>query len=105
MNNNPCHLSEHDWNALSAILKRYPARYYLFGSRAKGTQTDVSDVDLCYEGEIDEVSLRDDLDNSNIGVFVDLRKRSKIAEPFLRLIEPDFRELRFDASPRSLPFS
>lgn len=75
-----------------SILQKYPYTFYAFGSRTKGTQKKLSDLDICY---IDEIPgnilshIREDFEESNLPFTVDLVNLNTCDEKFRLQIEPD----------------
>lgn len=78
---------------LDSILLRYPYEYYAYGSRAKGTQRDSSDLDLCIMGSIDAetyIHLKSVLmENNELTISVDLIRWEKVSPEFQEAIRED----------------
>lgn len=80
------------WKIVEDILKKYPYTFYAFGSRAKGTQKRLSDLDLCFkesipfnvQGHIDE-----DFEESDLPFKVDLLDWQFISPEFREIIKKD----------------
>ena len=75
---------------IGEILKGKRVKVYLFGSRAKGTNTERSDYDLAFLSEENinrELTLlREILENSNFPFFVDVVNLSEVDEDFKRRV-------------------
>ena len=75
---------------ITSVLSRYPevVRAVLFGSRAKGTARDGSDIDLALEGEdLDEETvgqIRNALDDLLLPVSVDIVRITSNTKPALK---------------------
>lgn len=80
------------WKIVEEILSKYPYSFYAFGSRTKGTQKRLSDLDLCFkdpipfnvQGHIDE-----DFEESDLPFKVDLLDWRYISPEFREVIEKD----------------
>ncbi len=92
-------LKKKEWDIINAILKKYPYSFYLFRSRAKGTQRPLSDIDLGYrdipsrtiaiiEGEFEE---------SDLPFKVDLVDLNHCSPEFLQHIQKDLILLKENA--------
>ncbi len=74
------------------ILARYPYQFYAFGSRVNGTAQPVSDLDLCYKGDIplsDLGNLQEEFEESDLPFKVDLVAFDQCSQEFKKLIEKD----------------
>jgi uncharacterized protein len=68
-------ITEKDYQILRQILNKYPYQFYAYGSRAKGTARQFSDLDLCYQENIpSEViyQIKEELEESDLPFFVEL---------------------------------
>lgn len=80
------------WKIVEEILDKYPYSFYAFGSRTKGTQKRLSDLDLCFkqpipfnvQGHIDE-----DFEDSDLPFKVDLLDWRYISPEFREIIDKD----------------
>ena len=57
------------------ILSKYPYRFYAYGSRAKGTARQLSDLDLCYQEDIPDAvafQIEEEFKESNLPFMVEL---------------------------------
>ena len=84
-------MDDDDFNLIKTIFQTIPYSVYVFGSRAKGSQTRFSDLDIYIDGNLsdDTVSnLTTMLDESNLSIKVDFK--NNVSEDFLALIKPDF---------------
>jgi predicted nucleotidyltransferase len=64
-----------DYQILQGILSKYPHAFYAYGSRARGTSRQFSDLDLCYQEEIPSeiiYQLQEELEESDLPFFVEL---------------------------------
>ncbi len=60
---------------LFRIFKKYPYSFYIFGSRARGTSKELSDIDIIVKEDIplsDKCKLEEDFENSDLPFLVDL---------------------------------
>jgi predicted nucleotidyltransferase len=81
-----------DLNDLKNILSKYPYQFYAYGSRAKSTAREFSDLDLCYFQNIswEEISdLREKLATSNLPFIVELVNWNKMRPTFQNIIKED----------------
>ncbi len=73
-------------NVIKEVLKNKRVKVYLFGSRAKGTNTPRSDLDIAFLSDEDisyELSLlREIFEESHLIFFVDVVDLSKTGEEF-----------------------
>ena len=77
---------------LKDIFKKYPYKFYAFGSRAKNINRKFSDLDICYKEQIpmkDLSLIREALENSNLPFMVDLVYWDDMPDSFKILIEKD----------------
>lgn len=77
------------------ILKVYPFRAFVFGSRAKNAAKEFSDLDLCIKEPISKDTLRElqrKLEDSNLPYKVDVILWSEISSEFRAQIEKDLIE-------------
>lgn len=80
------------WKIVEEILSKYPYTFYAFGSRTKGTQKRLSDLELCFkdpipfnvQGHIDE-----DFEESDLPFKVDVLDWRYISSEFQGIIEKD----------------
>lgn len=80
-----------DWSnsIVERILNKYPSVFpvLLFGSRAKGSYHNGSDIDLCLMGECDKDTLyhiRIDFEDSYLPYMVDILKFDSLKNPDLK---------------------
>lgn len=70
------------------ILSKYPYHFYAYGSRAKGTARQLSDLDLCYQENIPDAiafQIEEEFKESDLPFVVELVAWKDM--------KPDFREL------------
>ncbi len=87
-------LNAHVINALDIVfnsLEQLKPDVYLFGSRAKGTETTHSDIDIAVTADVElpinQLSyIREQLENSDIPYTVDLVDMHKVDEAFKQKI-------------------
>ena len=82
------------------ILSKYPYKFYVFGSRARGDHRKLSDLDLCYYENIplNIIShIREDFEESNLPYTVDLVNWNTCDTNFQTLIKPDLIEIKISA--------
>ena len=85
-------INEKHLRILKDILKNYPYKFYLFGSRAKGKSSKFSDIDICYKENIPDkttIKIKFELEDSNLPFFVDLVYWNNMPENFQKQIEKD----------------
>lgn len=85
-------IEEKYFRLLRDILKKYPYKFYVYGSRAKGKNRKYSDLDLCYKDEIPTkviLDLEEELEESDLPFRVDLVFWDKMPPGFQKLIEKD----------------
>jgi type I restriction enzyme S subunit len=93
MNKSHLNLDEEDFQILKSILNKYDAKFYAYGSRIKNTNSKFSDIDLCFSGNIDEMQIKSDFEESDLSVKVDIKNIKNISTAFLNLIKHDLIEL------------
>lgn len=85
-------LSAAERELIRGILKKYPYRFYFFGSRAKGSARPFSDLDICYQEDIPEhivAQIIAEFDDSDLPFRVDLVGYSRMTEDFKNSIKDD----------------
>ncbi len=68
-------IKEKHLHIIKDILQKYPYRFYVFGSRAKGNAKPFSDIDLCFFDNIPEreiLLLEEEFEESDLPYKVDL---------------------------------
>jgi len=86
------HMDQKHWNIVKNILQKYPYSFYAFGSRVKGTQKLLSDLDLCFIEPIPSnilAHIREDFEESNLPFTVDLVDWNMCDETFKAQIKRD----------------
>lgn len=71
------------------ILKKYPYKFYIFGSRVKGRIKKFSDVDLCFSDDIPNrelINIEFDFEDSDLPYKVDIVNLNKVSSEFRKLI-------------------
>jgi hypothetical protein len=94
---NKLQLDKEDYAILLNVLSKYPYRFYAYGSRSRGYASKYSDLDIICKKKIkarDMVSIREQLEESNITINVDLLDSNSCSHAFLKSIEKDIIELR-----------
>jgi len=85
-------LEEKHWNIIQQILSKYPYKFYIYGSRAKGTARKFSDLDLCYQEEVplSVISrLREEFTESNLPFEVELVNWKHMRPIFQEMVKQD----------------
>lgn len=85
-------LEEKHLKIFKEILKKYPYTFYVFGSRVKGTEKRLSDIDLCVIEDIPGnilSHLEEDFEESNLPFTVDIVQWKYTTDSFKKLIEKD----------------
>lgn len=86
------HMEPRHLEIMKAILKKYPYTFYAFGSRVKGTQKRLSDLDIGFFDDIPGNILshiREDFEESNLPFTVDLINLNTCDKKFRSHIESD----------------
>jgi ribosomal protein S18 acetylase RimI-like enzyme/predicted nucleotidyltransferase len=87
------YISEDDLQIINEILKRYPYSFYAYGSRVKDRGQKFSDLDLCVIDQTMPQStlseLKEELEESNLSITVDIISWFDIQADFRCLIEKD----------------
>ena len=94
-------LEERYINFIKKTLKKHvsspDAKFYIFGSRAKGKYQEYSDIDIAIDSKdmtLDtKLKLEDDFENSTFPYEVDIVDLNNIKENFKNLIKNDLIEL------------
>ncbi len=87
--NNHLFLNDEDWAIFIDILLEYNCRVYAFGSRVKGNHTRFSDIDLYIVGDIDMNALKEQFEESDLTVKVDLKHCNELSSEFMDLVKND----------------
>ena len=86
-------ITDRDYEILKEIIARYRDQFsfYVFGSRVTGKARKYSDIDLAYKkcGNTSIIKLKNELDESNITITVDLVDLEEIASDFAKLIQSE----------------
>lgn len=86
------YLEEHHAQIIKDILSKHPYKFYVFGSRAKGTHRKLSDLDLCYYDNIPFRELRkleEAFQDSDLPFKVDIVNFNACSDSFKELIEKE----------------
>ncbi len=89
-------ISEQHLKIVQDILKKYPYKFYVFGSRAKQQAKKFSDLDLCYLDDIDTKilsSIEEDFEESDLPYKVDIVNFNNCSKDFKEIIKKDMIEL------------
>ncbi len=90
-------LDQEDYEILIRVLRKYPYKFYAYGSRVKGKARKYSDLDIyCKERMEDEdmMNLKWDLEESDITIKVDVLDPGVCSEEFRELIKEDLVEIK-----------
>jgi predicted nucleotidyltransferase len=74
------------------ILSKYPYTFYAYGSRAKGMQKRLSDLDLCTKDPVPfniKSHIEEDFEESNLPFLVTLLDWRYISPEFREIIQKD----------------
>jgi len=74
------------------ILAKYPYRFYVYGSRAKGTARKYSDLDLCYQEDIPDAiafQIEEEFKESDLPFMVELVAWKDMKISFREVISQD----------------
>ncbi|HJD65461.1 MAG TPA: nucleotidyltransferase domain-containing protein [Rickettsia endosymbiont of Diachasma alloeum] len=86
-------IEKQDLLILRSILKKYPYKFYAYGSRVKGKAKKFSDLDLCIMDNINyEVlfEIKEALDESDMSIHIDIKRWNiDMNEDFRSLIKND----------------
>ncbi|MCC8371113.1 MAG: nucleotidyltransferase domain-containing protein [Rickettsia endosymbiont of Stiretrus anchorago] len=86
-------IKKQDLLILRSILKKYPYKFYAYGSRVKGKAKKISDLDLCIMDNINyEVlfEIKEALDESDVSIHIDIKRWNiDMNEDFCSLIKND----------------
>ena len=83
------------------ILKKYPYTFYAFGSRVRGTEKKLSDLDLCFIEDIPgniRSHIDEDFENSDLPYKVDVVDWYACDENFKSLIRNDLTVIQIGES-------
>jgi len=86
------HIEPRHLEIVKNILKKYPYTFYVYGSRARGDQKRLSDLDLATYDEIpwrDRGKIEEDFEESDLPYTVDLIDLNKISPNFFDSIKKD----------------
>lgn len=86
-------IEKQDLLILRSILRKYPYKFYAYGSRVKGNAKKFSDLDLCIMNNINYeilLDIREALDKSDISIHIDIKRWNiDMNEDFRSLIKND----------------
>lgn len=85
-------MEERHLKIVQDILRKYPYTFYAFGSRVKGTQKRLSDLDLCFIDSIPgniQAHIDEDFENSDLPFKVDMVDWNLITPEFKERIQKD----------------
>jgi uncharacterized protein len=85
-------LNERYYNLVRKITEKYPYKFLVFGSRAKGTAHKFSDLDLCVIDEIPSnviFNIEEDFRESDLPFKVEILEWNKASEDFRKTIKKD----------------
>ena len=85
-------LENNQHEIVKGILNKYPYQFYAYGSRAKGTARQFSDLDLCYQEDIPSyewVQIEGELQDSDLPFMVDLVPWESMRPAFRERIQKD----------------
>ena len=86
------HMELRHWHIVQEILKKYPYDFYVFGSRVKGTERKLSDLDICFKEAIPwnvRSHIDEDFEESDLPFKVDVVDWNMCDEEFRKKIAPD----------------
>lgn len=103
-------IEEGDFTILQRILSKYPYRFYVYGSRARGEASEYSDIDIfceekieCFEPvslirssvrSIDLIDIKTELEESDLAIKADVIDRHSCTQEFIEKIQKDFVEIK-----------
>ena len=86
-------LEKHQWKTVENIvlepLNKKNTQLFVFGSRARNDHKKFSDLDILIRGKIDDITLsniKENLENSNLPITVDLVLEKDLAESYKETI-------------------
>jgi len=86
-------LSNEIYDKIIKIVKKYNKEFYIFGSRARNSYRENSDIDIAVYGEVtddEEMSIRNDFDILDIPYTIDIVFINKITkQELLKSIEKE----------------
>jgi predicted nucleotidyltransferase len=85
-------ISDEHLKLVQDILKKYPYKFYVFGSRSKQQAKKFSDLDLCYFDNIDSrilSNIEEDFEESDLPYKVDIINFNDCSEDFKAIIKKD----------------
>lgn len=80
------------WLIVTTILHKYPYTFYAFGSRVKGKNRPLSDLDICFMEDIPwntRAHIDEDFEESDLPFKVDVVDWNMCDENFRAKISPD----------------
>lgn len=86
------HMEPKHWDIVKSILQKYPYTFYAFGSRVKGTQRPLSDLDICFMENIPwniRSHIDEDFEESDLPFTIDVVDWNMADETFRSKIQPD----------------
>jgi len=86
------HIEPKHLEIIKNILEKYPYTFYVFGSRARGDQKRLSDLDLATYDEIsshDRIKIEESFEESDLPYKVDLVNLNTISKEFFKGIKKD----------------
>ena len=86
------HAEERHIKIITDILAKYPYTFYAFGSRIKGTEKKLSDLDLCFTEDIPwniRAHIDEDFEESDLPFTVDIIDLNSCNDNFKKAIQKD----------------
>jgi len=96
---NNLHIEKRHWDIIISILKKYPYKFYAFGSRVTGRHRKFSDLDLCYRDSIPDPVVGKifiEFEESDLPYKVDLVNWNNCDKDFRDQIQKNLTPLFFD---------
>jgi predicted nucleotidyltransferase len=87
------------YHIVSTILAQYPYTFCVYGSRAKGTASPFSDLDLCCLEPISRKTIstiKEEFYNSNLPYTVDIIDWNRCSPEFQACIKNDLIKISYD---------
>ena len=84
------YIEERHKKIIIEVLNKYPYKFYVFGSRAKGVAKKFSDLDICFFDDIPwniRAHIEEDFEESNLPYTVDMVDWNMCDDSFKQIIK------------------
>lgn len=95
------HMEKRHLCIIHSILSKYPYTFYAFSLRVRGTQRQLSDLDLCYKEDIPDsliAHLAGDFSDSDLPFKVDIVNWNQCSSDFQKAIKDELEPISLSST-------